>query len=125
MIVGTHWARNASACASPPAVPVTHGASWPSLHRSGTTKENAGVALARARSPGSGRNETMCAAQKARDYCPDAHDQHQHERGGGGPGQGDDPGGQVGQPKQQVAGDRLAVALPNARAACRPAAMNA
>ena len=28
-------------------------------------KENAGVAAARARSPGSGRNDRMCAAQKA------------------------------------------------------------
>ncbi len=65
MIVGTHCARNASACASPPGAPVTHGASWPSLHRSGATKENAGVAPARARSPGSGRNDRMCAAQKA------------------------------------------------------------
>ncbi len=63
MIAGTHRDRNASACASP--APVTHGASWPSLHRSGAMKENAGVAAARARSPGSGRNDRMCAAQKA------------------------------------------------------------
>ena len=27
--------------ASPPGAPVTHGASWPSLHRSGEMKENA------------------------------------------------------------------------------------
>ena len=65
MMAGTHRARNASACASPPGAPVTHGASWPSLHRSGTTKENAGVALAWARSPGSGRNDRMCAALNA------------------------------------------------------------
>ena len=65
MIVGTHWDKNASAWTSPPGAPVTHGASWPSLHRSGAMKENAGVALARARSPGSGRNDRMCAAQKA------------------------------------------------------------
>jgi hypothetical protein len=35
------------------------------LYKFGTRKENAGVALARARSPGSGRNDRMCAAQKA------------------------------------------------------------
>jgi hypothetical protein len=59
MIVGTHCARNASAWASPPGAPVTHGESCPSSHRFGTRKENAGVVLARARSPGSGRNDTM------------------------------------------------------------------
>ncbi len=65
MIFGTHRARNAPACASPPGAPVTHGESWPSLHKFGTMKENAGVAAARARSPGSGRNDRMCAAQNA------------------------------------------------------------
>ena len=63
MIAGTHWARNASACASPPGAPVTQGASWPSSHRFGEIQENAGVALALARSAGSGRNDRMCAAQ--------------------------------------------------------------
>ena len=65
IIAGTHWERNVSACASPPGAPVTQGESWPSLHRFGAMKENAGVAAARARSPGSGRNDKMCASQKA------------------------------------------------------------
>ena len=65
MMTGTHRARNLSAWTRPPSAPSAQGASWPSLHRSGAMKENAGVALARARSPGSGRNDRTCAAQKA------------------------------------------------------------
>jgi len=71
MIFGTQRARNTSACASPPMAPVTHGASWPSLHRSGEIQENAGVVRARARSPGSGRRDRMCASQKARSAVTD------------------------------------------------------
>ena len=65
MMTGTQCARNLSAWVRPPGAPSTQGASWPSLHRFGARKENAGVALTRARSPGSGRNDRMCAAQKA------------------------------------------------------------
>ena len=65
MMTGTHRARNLSAWARPPGAPSAQVASWPSLHRFGARKETAGVAPARARSPGSGRNDKMCAAQKA------------------------------------------------------------
>jgi hypothetical protein len=65
MMIGTHRARNLSAWARPPGAPSAQGASWSSLHRFGARKENAGVALARAGSAGSGRNDRMCAAQKA------------------------------------------------------------
>ena len=40
------------------------------------------------------------------DERPDAHDQHEHERGGPGPDQGDHPGRQVYQPEEQVTEDR-------------------
>ena len=66
MMTGTHRAGNLSAWARPPGAPSAQGASWPSLHRFGARrKENAVVTLARVRSPGSGRNDRMCAAQKA------------------------------------------------------------
>jgi hypothetical protein len=64
-MTGTQWARNLFAWARPPGAPSAQGASCPSLHRFGARRENAGVALVRARSPGSGRNNRMCAAQKA------------------------------------------------------------
>ena len=63
MIFGTRCDRKHPACASPPGAPVTQGGSWPSSHRFGEIQENAGVVLARARSPGSGRNDRMCASQ--------------------------------------------------------------
>jgi hypothetical protein len=63
MIFGTHCDKNASACASPPGAPVTHGESWPSSHRFGEIQENAGVVPTRVRSPGSGRNDRMFASQ--------------------------------------------------------------
>jgi hypothetical protein len=63
MIFGTHYDRNAAACANPPGAPVTQGASWPSSHRFGEIQENTGVVPTRARSPGSGRNDKMCASQ--------------------------------------------------------------
>jgi len=48
MMTGTHRARNLSAWARPPRAPSARVVSWPSLHRFGARKENAGVALARA-----------------------------------------------------------------------------
>jgi hypothetical protein len=44
--------------------------------------------------------------EEAADERPDPHDQHQYQRGGPGPDQGDHPGGQVDHCQQQVADDR-------------------
>jgi hypothetical protein len=51
-IFGIHSASHASALASPPGRPSTHGASWPSLHRLGTITDRFAVLWTCARSPG-------------------------------------------------------------------------